>query len=63
MGLMLTQPGHPVTVPLPYHMEPVGAGDLVKRLTDWLHIPQCGGCKERQQQLNERVQFRSMWET
>jgi hypothetical protein len=47
---------------VPFDMEPVGLGDIVKKLTDFLHIPQCGGCQERQQYLNERVQVRSLWE-
>lgn len=47
---------------VPFDMEPVGLGDIVKKLTDFLHIPQCGGCQERQQYLNERVQVCSLWE-
>lgn len=30
-----------------------GLGDLVKKATDALGIPQCGGCQERQKKLNE----------
>lgn len=58
---------HPLTIPLPFLGEPTGLGDMVKRVTDALHIPQCGGCKERQERLNEAVEFRpagsrSLWE-
>ena len=28
-------------------------GDAVKKITDAAGIPQCGGCKKRQEQLNE----------
>lgn len=28
-------------------------GDAVKKATDTLGIPQCGGCAERQKRLNE----------
>ena len=52
----------PTHVRVPFDMEPVGLGDVVKKITDFLHIPQCGGCQERQQYLNERVQLRSLWE-
>ncbi len=34
-----------------------GLGDAVKRVTDALHIPQCGGCKKRQEWLNKAVPF------
>lgn len=34
-----------------------GLGDAVARVTDALHIPKCGGCKKRQQMLNELVPF------
>lgn len=36
-----------------------GAGDLVKRVTDALGIPQCGGCVERQAALNKLLPFGS----
>tara|TARA_Y100000114_G_scaffold130512_1_gene128343 strand:+ start:2606 stop:2815 length:210 start_codon:yes stop_codon:yes gene_type:complete len=29
-----------------------GLGDSIKRVTDALKIPQCGGCKRRQEKLN-----------
>lgn len=53
----------PSQIRVPFDMEPVGLGDLIKRLTDFLHIPQCGGCRQRQQLLNERVVFTPVqWE-
>ena len=35
-----------------------GLGDAVKWVTDKLSIPQCQGCKERQDKLNALVPFR-----
>jgi hypothetical protein len=55
----------PFTVPLPFLRESIGSGDMVKRLTDALHIRQCGGCEQRQEQMNQAVGFRpmrSLWE-
>lgn len=55
----------PFAIPIPFLRGPIGSGDLVKQVTDALHIPQCGGCKERQEAMNETVQFRplrSLWE-
>ncbi len=55
----------PLTIPIPFLREPVGSGDIVKRLTDALHIPQCGGCRGRQERMNQTVGFgplRSIWE-
>ncbi len=55
---------HPFTVPIPFLRGPIGSGDLVKRLTDALHVPQCGGCRGRQEEMNRAVEFRplSFWE-
>jgi len=47
----------PLTVPIPFLREPIGSGDMVKRLTDALHIPQCGGCRGRQERMNRAVAF------
>ena len=56
----------PLTVPIPFlRGSNMGLGDLVKKATDALHIPQCGGCQERQDSLNAAVEFRPMrglWE-
>jgi len=35
-----------------------GLGDLVKKGTDALNIPQCGGCKQRQEWLNKKFPFK-----
>ena len=56
-----------LTVPIPFLRflrGTVGAGDLVKSLTDALHIPQCGGCRDRQEAMNGALRFRPMglWE-
>lgn len=56
---------HPFTIPIPFLREAVGSGDIVRGLTDALHIPQCGGCGRRQQAMNRAVEFRPMrspWE-
>jgi hypothetical protein len=54
----------PLAVPMPFLRQPIHLGDLVKSLTDALHIPQCGGCRDRQEALNGAVEFRPMrmWE-
>lgn len=55
----------PLAIPIPFLRGPIGSGDVVKGITDALHIPQCGGCQERQDRFNERVEFRplrSLWE-
>jgi hypothetical protein len=36
-----------------------GAGDLVKRVTDWVGLKQCEPCKARQDWLNEKLPFRA----
>ena len=54
-----------LSIPIPFLRGTVGSGDLVKSLTDALRIPQCGGCKERQEAMNGAVEFRplrSLWE-
>ena len=53
-----------LTVPIPFLRGPIGSGDLVKSLPDALHIPQCGGCRDRQEAMNGALRFRPMglWE-
>ena len=34
-----------------------GLGDLIKKGTDFLNIPQCEKCKKRQKWLNEKIPF------
>jgi len=55
----------PLTIPIPFLRGAIGSGDFVKQMTDALRIPQCGGCKERQEAMNGAVEFRPMrfWET
>ena len=35
-----------------------GLGDLIKRGTEFLNIPQCEKCKKRQKWLNEKIPFK-----
>jgi hypothetical protein len=35
-----------------------GLGDTIKKATDFLKIPQCGGCKERQEMLNRKFPYK-----
>jgi hypothetical protein len=53
-----------LTVPIPFLRQSIGSGDLVKSLTDALRIPQCGGCRGRQDAMNGAMGFRPMglWE-
>lgn len=46
-------------IPVPGVQRPVGSGDLVKRITDFLGLGKkpCGGCEERRARMNERVVF------
>lgn len=37
--------------------EPVGLGDVVKRVTSSAGIKPCGSCIERAQRLNRRIMF------
>jgi hypothetical protein len=37
--------------------EPVGFGDLVKRVTTSIGIKPCGGCADRAARLNSRLKF------
>jgi hypothetical protein len=50
----------PFAIPLPFLRQTIGSGDVVKQVTDALRIPQCGGCKERQDKMNGAVEFRPM---
>jgi hypothetical protein len=36
-----------------------GLGDTIKKVTDTLKIPQCGGCKRRQAKLNKIFPYKS----
>lgn len=35
-----------------------GLGDSIKSVTDFFHIPQCGGCKKRQEYLNRLIPYK-----
>lgn len=35
-----------------------GLGDTIYKLTTALHIPHCGGCEKRRQQLNALVPYK-----
>jgi hypothetical protein len=37
----------------------IGAGDLLKRLTQRIHIHTCDGCKRRAEALNKVMRFRT----
>jgi hypothetical protein len=37
--------------------EPVGLGDVVKRVTTRVGVPPCGGCAERARRLNNWLVF------
>ncbi|MGW2787700.1 hypothetical protein ACWC3X_42020 [Streptomyces populi] len=39
--------------------EPVGLGDVVKRVTSAVGVRLCGGCSQRAETLNRKLQFRS----
>ena len=34
-----------------------GLGDSIKKITDAMKIPQCGGCRKRQEKLNRLVPY------
>jgi hypothetical protein len=51
------QPAHRVRLPRFFVTEPVGLGDVVKRLTSAAGVPPCGGCQERAAQLNRWVRI------
>lgn len=35
-----------------------GLGDTIKKVTEALHIPQCGACKRRQEKLNRLFPYK-----
>ena len=45
-------------VPVPGVQQPVGSGDVLKRLAELLGVKKpCQGCNERQRYMNQQVQF------
>jgi len=56
---MESEPENPppkVMLPLPLS-EPVGAGDLVKKVTDALGIRPCSKCEQRRRRMNRAFAF------
>ena len=39
-------------------MKSKGAGDTIKKIMDKLQIPQCGGCKQRQELFNRLIPYK-----
>ena len=52
--------GRPVTVRLPRFLvsRPVGAGEIVKRVSTAVGIRPCGGCAARARRLDARIRLR-----
>jgi hypothetical protein len=54
------QIGAPDVCPYGITIPPLrGLGDVVARVTSAIGIKPCGGCKQRQQKLNELVPFKA----
>ena len=52
----------PVSIPVPFWNGPAtGLGDALKAATDQMGIQPCGGCEQRRQWLNRRIQLTG-WE-
>jgi len=45
----------PFAIPLPGLRQAVGLGDVIARATRAVGIQPCGGCKQRQAWLNQRI--------
>jgi len=45
----------PFSIPIPGLRQAVGVGDVIARATRAVGIQPCGGCKERQAWLNQRI--------
>uniref|UniRef100_A0A6H1Z9R4 Uncharacterized protein n=1 Tax=viral metagenome TaxID=1070528 RepID=A0A6H1Z9R4_9ZZZZ len=48
----------PAAQPKPESPPMQGVGDLVSKVTGFLQIPECGGCKGRKDKLNKMIPFR-----
>lgn len=46
-------------IPVPGVQQPVGSGDLVKRIANFLGLGKkpCGGCEQRQARMNAHLYF------
>jgi hypothetical protein len=53
------EPRHRVRLPRFVVEEPVGLGDVVKRVTSAVGIAPCSGCRERAARMNRWVGFES----
>lgn len=47
-----------VEVPTPMLKQPTKLGDIIASLTSKVGVKPCGGCKDRQEWLNQRYGFR-----
>jgi len=50
-----------VDINVPFIKTPLGAGDLVKKLTSAAGIKPCGGCQKRAEALNRTVTITPRW--
>ncbi len=48
---------HPVNISVPFLQESMGLGDVVQNVTQAFGVKPCGGCQQRKEQLNRRIQF------
>lgn len=51
------RPGRPIVIPIPGLHREVGAGDVVKEITQAAGVKPCTPCEQRRRALNARVQF------
>ena len=50
-------PGRPLEVRIPFLRHQTGLGDAVANATKAAGVKPCGGCQQRQEALNRRVQL------
>lgn len=51
-------PRDPFRVPVPGVARPKGSGDVLKAVAEFFGFKKpCGGCRDRQQRMNQTVQF------
>jgi hypothetical protein len=56
------QEREPLRIRIPFLREQIGLGDVISNATSAVGVQPCGGCQERQQQLNQRIVF-NPWAT
>ena len=44
-------------IPTPFLKKPIGAGDVIAKVTSAVGVPPCGGCKKRVDVVNRWVEF------